>query len=631
MAIATDIAIDSSGNIYYKGAVHGAAGAGYYTVLELHRFLQDLADDASASGDDLIDITSVTPSDRSTDNIITVKTGYQLDDANASATDAISEHLYDGSIVQEGDGTIFDGMLVIAAEGMDLQILQNGAIVTNDFWNTIPNGETTKGLNRDTANGISHRFLLKVDNAGTEIDGRRLIGMTRETGFTYAEFKINGTSRGNNVLALTYAADINDTTDASGRTTITNTQGYRSLDISGDGTPEPYYSEWNLAGFTSKEFYERMKYITRRGETSLIYGLEGRVFRGVTHQLDGTQSSGTFVEPESLSWTGGTGQLLAIDSTTAGTQIWMQILTGTAPTTGNVTGNGGAIFAVSSSTERTVSTPFCGQSTGSAIIGAYGFGVEVADTSASDTFTDLDANTVNPPNNVTFTVNGIITDEDRVLVGPANGSALRTDQFDLNTAVTGASTSVIVETGSETIGASTPNQTDTPTSGTLRVKGDDGVYHRVPYTGLTKASTTLTFTGCSNVPTASIANDVFISYIDKVADSVAISAGSLADGTVYIIDTPGDTVWTSYGASSSAAGTIFTMASGPATGTGTAKPYNTSESYTTVFSTGNPRSLFIRVRDGGTAGDTNPIKTFESTGTLGSAGGTSTAIRTSDA
>ena len=631
MAIATDIAIDSSGNIYYKGAVHGAAGAGYYTVLELHRFLQDLADDASASGDDLIDITSVTPSDRSTDNIITVKTGYQLDDANASATDAISEHLYDGSIVQEGDGTIFDGMLVIAAEGMDLQILQNGAIVTNDFWNTIPNGETTKGLNRDTANGISHRFLLKVDNAGSEIDGRRLIGMTRETGFSYSEFKINGTSRGNNVLALTYAADINDTTDASGRTTITNTQGYRSLDISGDGTPEPYYSEWNLAGFTSKEFYERMKYITRRGETSLIYGLEGRVFRGVTHQLDGTQSSGTFVEPESLSWTGGTGQLLAIDSTTAGTQIWMQILTGTAPTTGNVTGNGGAIFAVSSSTERTVSTPFCGQSTGSAIIGAYGFGVEVADTSASDTFTDLDANTVNPPNNVTFTVNGIITDEDRVLVGPANGSALRTDQFDLNTAVTGASTSVIVETGSETIGASTPNQTDTPTSGTLRVKGDDGVYHRVPYTGLTKASTTLTFTGCSNVPTASIANDVFISYIDKVADSVAISAGSLADGTVYIIDTPGDTVWTSYGASSSAAGTIFTMANGPATGTGTAKPYNTSESYTTVFSTGNPRSLFIRVRDGGTAGDTNPIKTFESTGTLGSAGGTSTAIRTSDA
>ena len=39
------------------------------------------------------------------------------------------------------------------------------------------------------------------------------------------------------------------------------------------------------------------------------------------------------------------------------------------------------------------------------------------------------------------------------------------------------------------------------------------------------------------------------------------------------------------------------------------------------------RSLFIRVRDGAAS----PIKTFETTGTLGSAGGSSTAIRTSDA
>ena len=131
MAIADDIAIDGSGNIYYTGAVHGAAGAGYYTVIELHRFLQDLADDASAAGNDLIDITSDTPSDRSTDNIITLKTGYQLDDANGSATDAISEHLYDGSIIQEGNGTIYDGLVVIAAEGMDLQIIQNGAIVVH--------------------------------------------------------------------------------------------------------------------------------------------------------------------------------------------------------------------------------------------------------------------------------------------------------------------------------------------------------------------------------------------------------------------------------------------------------------------------------------------------------------------
>jgi hypothetical protein len=47
-------------------------GSSHYTVLELHRFLQDLADNASASGDDLLDITSSTPSERSTVNIITL-------------------------------------------------------------------------------------------------------------------------------------------------------------------------------------------------------------------------------------------------------------------------------------------------------------------------------------------------------------------------------------------------------------------------------------------------------------------------------------------------------------------------------------------------------------------------------
>jgi len=93
MAIATDIAIDVSGNIYYTGAVHGAAGAGYYSVIEFHRYLQDLADDAVASGDDLIDITSDTPSDRSTDNIVQVLTGFRLDDVSVYHSTGKRHHL----------------------------------------------------------------------------------------------------------------------------------------------------------------------------------------------------------------------------------------------------------------------------------------------------------------------------------------------------------------------------------------------------------------------------------------------------------------------------------------------------------------------------------------------------------
>lgn len=44
----------------------------------MHRWLQDRADDASASGDDHMDITRDTPSDKSYDTIITLTNGYTV-------------------------------------------------------------------------------------------------------------------------------------------------------------------------------------------------------------------------------------------------------------------------------------------------------------------------------------------------------------------------------------------------------------------------------------------------------------------------------------------------------------------------------------------------------------------------
>jgi hypothetical protein len=54
----------------------------------------------------------------------------------------------------------------------------------------------------------------------------------------------------------------------------------------------------------------------------------------------------------------------------------------------------------------------------------------------------------------------------------------------------------------------------------------------------------------------------------------------------------------------------------------------TSEAFTTVFD--STRTLFIRAIDGGTAGDTEGTKTYESTGTLSSTGGGVTINRISD-
>ncbi|MDP3245156.1 MAG: hypothetical protein Q8M83_05890, partial [bacterium] len=384
------------------------------TVIEFHRWLGDLMDDALATGNDLLDITDATASERSTDNIITLKAPFNIDDT-------LAKHLFDGSIIQDNGNTIYEGILVFAAAGMYLGIVQNGAVIAepNNFWTT--------GLNADAANGISHRFMLKVRTAGADIDGRRIIGQTREFGFTYSEFKINGTSRGNNVLALTYASDLNNQTAAAtvaGWTTITNTTvGYRLLDVNNDTTTEPYYSEWNRDTFTINQFYERMKWVTRRGSAEIIYpavtGLNGELFRGITHEVNVDTPTLTFSATGAATWAGGTGQMLAINSTTAPTKMWIQLKTGVAPTDNQTITVGTATCLMNITiTERTLSFPFIGASTGSAIIGAYGVGIEVLDLTSSDKLTDLTNTLRVPPNNVTFTVSGLVIGEDRVLVAP---------------------------------------------------------------------------------------------------------------------------------------------------------------------------------------------------------------------
>ncbi len=579
--VAADWSITRSTKIInYIGDDHlrfGGTTPSYATVIEFHRWIQSLADDAEYAGDDEMDIININPTSRSTDNIITLTGGYTIT-ANAA------EHLYDGSIIQGNTGVdkiIWDGIVNFGNASVTIQVIQTGVVVTDDWWNLSGGG----GLNADSANGISHRMMIKVHDFvadGGDIDGRRLNGISRTFGNTYAEFGINGTSRGNNVLALSDASDLNNSTAAgtvSGWTTITNTtEGYVLLDVNNDTVNEEYYSQWNKDTYTINQFYERMKWLTRDGSASTIYGLNGLLFRGITHEIVIDTNTGTFSAFEAVSWTGGTGQMFAIDSTTAGTKMWIQLLTGIAPTDGQViTGaTSSATAAVNVTvTDRSalISTPFVGASTGSAIIGSYGLGIETADLSASDKLFDLTNTQITPPNNVTFTVSGLVVGEDRVLVAPWDGSTNDADgnpqvdfpQMSLSIALNGAAETAVVLT------AAIPS--DTPSSGTLRVQTDSGFYQLCVFTSWTGSTFTIDaedFSGDPASVTGSPSQDnVFISYIDVLATA-------------------------------------------------------TSESFTGVYDVN--RSLVIKVRDGAAS----PIKEFISSGTLGSNGGSVTAIRTVD-
>lgn len=629
----------ASGNIRYIGDDHGGGSPSYATVLELHRWIQGLADDAEYTGDDEMDIINTLPTSRSTDNIITLLGSYNID-ANAS------EHLYDGSIIQGSGGTeeYYDGIVNFGNSSVQIQLIQNGAILSDDWWNF-----GGAGLNADSAQGISHRFMIQTRSAGADIDSRKLLGTSRTYGNTYSEFSINGTSRGNNVLALTDATDLNNATAAgtvaaysdiyidraassatvsgvnSTGQAVLNTSdgtqfsvgdfimvagddaeyqiesiatnaltlnhnldeattggealydlsmGFAQIDVDNDTTNEDYYAEWDLGAKTINQFYERLKWLSRDGSTEYIAGLPAELFRGITHEIVVDTPTGTFAPAEAVSWSGGTGQMLAIDSVSAGTKMWVQLLTGSAPTdsaviTGGVTAATVTVNVTVTDRSSLISTPFVGASTGSALIGSYGLSLQSTDLSATDKVFDLTNTQITPPNNVTFTVSGIVSGEDYVLVGPWDGAATDADgnpevdynQDTINGTLSGAGVTSIVTTS--TI------PTDTPSTGTIRVQTDSGLYQLCAFTSYAGSTYTITSENFSS-DNATTGNNIFISYIDTLAAS-------------------------------------------------------TSASFTGVYA--SDRNLVIKVRDG--AG--TPIKEYISSGTLSSTGGSTTAIRTVDA
>lgn len=573
--VATDWSIDSgTGAIRYIGDAHGGTSPSYVTVIDFHRALQDFADNATAAGDDLLDISSETPSDRSTDNIITMLNSFNIDDLT-------SEHLYDGSIIQASGDTIYDGV-VNFGNAKYITLIQDGTKLNNtvDFMNSYSADGTAGFLfpPNNTQAGISHNFLVKVRDGGVDIDGRRLVGMTREENKTNAEFSILGTARGNNVLALSDSDDLNNQTAWATIATwdkfANDSEGYdNSQNVDNLGGNEEYYSRWDIDTGTLpdeakiNDLYEYMKWSISRGTTEILYGLDGDMFRGITHEITYSAPTGTFDESNPVTFAGGaTAQVLADNGTDT---MWVQILTGAeSDISGGITQTtpDAASATTGVVTARPVNVNVIGQSTGSAIIGAYGFGIDASDLGSSDSLTDLTAATITPPNNVTFSVKGLESG-DRVLVTPESIGAINRTQMTLASALNGA-TVTTVNVGAGNI------PTDIEATGTVRVVNDDGFDVLLTYTAYDNVTGDITvdsydFSGTNENAAATLGNGVYFTYIDK------------------------DTA-------------------------------TTEESFTVVYAAGIP--LFIRVRD---AGGT-PMKTFETTATFGDGNSSVSVIRTAD-
>jgi len=656
MAIADDFSVTVAGDIRHD------SGTTNYTVLELHRFLQDLADDAQASGNDLVDITSSTPSERSTDNIITLINSYNIDD------DA-SQYLYNGSITQSGGDTVYSGLQVLGAvnstaSGDSTQIM---VVQDNDFYVYTPSpssipfwgDQSAGGYNGNAAAGILMQCMLKTREFGADIDGQRIRVQARHWGDTYDFFNVS-MGQGISVAALGTTPDAQNTTSQvtveayadvlnSGGTADAPTGGYQLIDLNNLAGPQPYYSQWTFGGQGTglKALWEYTKDLSGNGTVKTIDTMPGELFLGVTHDLD-YQTGGAYTERETIVWgtditygtlaggtfsageyvtigvlgaagrvmydngstnmivaleddgialvasdtitvadgvgavtasvtgtptieVGGSGIILATTGAATG-DIWIQLLTGSAPVDtspirGLTSSQTGAING--SPVGRTIPKIFTGSYTGS-YIGAFGVGIDPDDLTSSDSVQDLLGATQDPPNNVQFTVDGLVTNEDYVLVGPRLGGVLDKTQLSLGVALTGpAETTITINSpGPVTI----PASGDT-TSTKLRVANNNGIFVKQPYASYSALVFQLPSPGSNySGVNANINNDVFLAFLDDIPTSP-----------------------------------------------------DTSLSFTAIYS--QDEDLLVRVRDGGAT----PIKTFQAPATFGSAPVTVAAIRTTDA
>jgi hypothetical protein len=419
------------------------------------------------------------------------------------------------------------------------------------------------------------RVLVKSRTIGADIDGKRIRVQARHWGDTYDFFNVT-LGEGESVAALGTTPDAQNTSLIatvqawSAGDIPTNVTGYQTQNINNGNGARAYYSKWNYNtnALKLRAIWEWVKELTSQtSPVGSLYGLNGEMFLGITHEISISSPTGTFVQPELVTWgtgaTAGTGQLLAIDSVTAGTKMWIQLLTGVIPSGSIILTGASAATAVQGTvTAKTVPKVFLGSYTGT-LIGAFGIGVDKSNLTASDSIQDLSGVTQIPPNNVIFSVSGLVSSEDYLLVGPKDtGNAFKFNQLlNANTLNSAGITSIIT---------STAIPADTPASGTIRIALNTGVYRRVPYTSWATSTFTVSGTDFSGGSTTASGNNIFISYIDKLSTS-------------------------------------------------------SSESFTTIYS--SPRDLYIRVRDGGGT----PIKTFESPGSLGVAGGSAVASRITDA
>lgn len=270
-----DFQIDSAGNVRRATS---PATTSTYTVLDLHAWLQDLADNINVVGDDNVSILSNNPSklDGPRDALVASRlnliNGFNIDDT-------VAQFLQKGSIKQASGATMYSGLKTIGSivAASPMYVVQGTSKVLSAWW------------------GTGHiQILLKVKAANTFIDHTLPSGSSpgwvtvysRKFGQTYGHFDVDMTAGGENPAAITTSMDSSITLTYGAATAlsskVTITVGAATLDLGNGNGVRNYSGTIALDGtITLAQLYNYLQAITSESTTTNVGTTPGWNFRGL--------------------------------------------------------------------------------------------------------------------------------------------------------------------------------------------------------------------------------------------------------------------------------------------------------------------------------------------------------------
>jgi hypothetical protein len=271
MAIDTDFSVNATGDIRH------VAGTTVYSALQLHAWLQDLADNATSSGDDNVSILSSNPSKIAGPRAgnkpmsVTLLGTFNIDDTAA-------QFLNFGSIEQNSGNDLYTGVKSIGSPlvaSSPMYVVQNDAKITK-FWS---NGHI--------------QILVKAKTAGTLIAGGAggspgdIRVFSRAFGQTYADFAANLTAGSEQPAAISTALDSNIALSFAAASAlssvVTITVGATTLDLGNGNGSRSYSGTIALTGgCTLAQAYQYCMAISSENSAVSIGGIPGWMFRALS-------------------------------------------------------------------------------------------------------------------------------------------------------------------------------------------------------------------------------------------------------------------------------------------------------------------------------------------------------------